>query len=294
MTTFTIALLQMSAGEDQEINKLKGEVFCRRARQLGADLALFPEMWNNGYRLFDPAGEQTREQWAAQAVGLEDAFVVHYRRLAAELKMAIALTYLERWPGLPRNTITLFDRRGEVLLTYAKVHTCDFDKEIHLTPGSEFSVCDLDFGAGMVKLGAMICFDREFPESARLLMLTGAEVILTPNACDLEVNRLSQFRTRAYENMTGMAMANYPLPQGNGHSVAYSGIAFDREEHSLDMTLVEAGSEEGVYLAHFDLDALRAYRSKEVWGNAFRRPQLYGALTAQEVTEPFERKRVRR
>ncbi len=294
MTIFTIALLQMSAGEDQEINKLKGEVFCRRAHQLGADLALFPEMWSNGYRLFDPAGEQTLEQWAAQAVGLEDAFVVHFCRLATELKMAIALTYLERWQGLPRNTITLFDRHGEALLTYAKVHTCDFDKEIHLTPGSDFCVCDLDFGAGTVKLGAMICFDREFPESARLLMLKGAEIILTPNACELEQNRLSQFRARAYENMTGMAMANYPPPQGNGHSVAYSGMAFDREEHSLDMTLVEAGQDEGVYLARFDLEALRNYRSHEVWGNAYRRPRLYSTLTAQEVTEPFDRKRVRR
>ncbi len=44
--------------------------------------------------------------------------------------MAIALTYLERWPaGAPRNTVSLIGRRGEIVLTYAKVHTCDFSLE---------------------------------------------------------------------------------------------------------------------------------------------------------------------
>ena len=38
----------------------------------------------------------------------------------------------------------------------------------------------------------MICYDREFPESARILMLQGAELILVPNACGLDLNRLAQ------------------------------------------------------------------------------------------------------
>src|SRR4051794_38026705 len=58
----------------------------------------------------------------------------------------------------------------------------------------------------------MICYDREFPESARVLMLGGAELILTPNACGLDADRLGQFRARAYENMVGVAMANYATP----------------------------------------------------------------------------------
>ena len=140
----------------------------------------------------------------------------------------------------------------------------------------------------------MICYDREFPESARLLMLQGAEVILVPNACGMEVNRLTQLRSRAYENMVGVALANYAAPQENGHSVAYDGIAFSVDERSLDMTLVEAGRAEGVYLAAFDLDALRAYRAREVWGNSFRRPELYGRLTSAAVEPPFVRSRVRR
>lgn len=67
----------------------------------------------------------------------------------------------------------------------------------------------------------MICFDREQPESASILMLKDAESILTPNACGLDELRLDQFKVRAWENVVGVAMANYPEPDQNGRSVAY-------------------------------------------------------------------------
>lgn len=123
-------------------------------------------MWNVGYQLPDPDDADEMVQWQAQAIGPDSAFVTHFRDLARELDMAIALTYLERWPELPRNTMALIDRRGEIVLTYAKVHTCDFDREAALTPGEDFPVIELHTAQGPVKIGAMICYDREFPESA--------------------------------------------------------------------------------------------------------------------------------
>jgi predicted amidohydrolase len=134
--------------------------------------------------------------------------------------------------------------------------------EAALTPGDEFRVADLDTRAGTVRVGLMICYDREFPESARVLMLGGTELILTPNACGLDADRLGQFRARAYENIVGVAMANYATPDPaadlghlgppdvcNGHSVAFSGIRFDREGNGLDHKLVEAGEGEELVLA---------------------------------------------
>jgi N-carbamoylputrescine amidase len=193
----TIALLQMTSfGNDQRANLSKGEAFCRRACDMGADIALFPEMWNIGYTPYlpkeqevcdlwrapeqwqdgaisgYPALQSAREQWQAQAITKDSQFITHYRELAKELQMAIAITYLEHWPGAPRNTVPLIDRHGEIILTYAKVHTCDFGAmEAACTPGNNFYVCKLDTRQGAVKIGAMICFDREFPESARILML---------------------------------------------------------------------------------------------------------------------------
>jgi len=285
-----IALLQMtSAGRDQDKNQVKGDAFCRQASQMGADIALFPEMWNIGYSFFDPNERGARDDWTARAVGRQDEFVTHFRELAKELDMAIGLTYLEKWQGAPRNTISLIDRFGQIRMTYAKVHTCDFDREADLTPGDDFTICELNTANGVVKVGAMICFDREFPESARILMLKGAEIILTPNACNLDIHRISQFRTRAFENMVAVAMTNYAAPEANGRSVAYGPAAYDINENMIDNLVIEAGDNEGVYLAEFDIDEIRAYRQRETWGNAFRKPGMYGLLVSPDVQLPFRR-----
>ena len=140
----------------------------------------------------------------------------------------------------------------------------------------------------------MICFDREFPESARILMLKGAEIVLVPNACPMEINRLSQLRGRAYENMMGIATCNYPegWPDCNGHSSAFDGVAYLPElADSRDTCILEAGEEEGIYCAEFDLDMLRRYRREEVHGNAYRHPEKYQLLISQEVREPFVREK---
>ena len=190
--------------------------------------------------------------------------------------------------------MSIIDRHGEVVLTYAKVHTCDFDTEASCTPGDDFYVCTLDTEKGPVQVGAMICYDREFPESARILMLKGAELILTPNACTLDDSRIGQFRARAFENMVGVAMTNYAAPQGNGHSVAFDAVFYQEDETPVEALLVDAAEEEGVYLADFDMARIRAYRERETWGNAFRKPRSYGVLTSPEVRTPFVRHKARR
>jgi len=297
MAVIKVALLQMTAcGNDQDANQSKGAEFCRRASAMGADIALFPEMWSIGYKFYDPSQIGARETWEAQAVNQDDDFVVFFRDLARELKMAIALTYLERWPIAPRNSVSIIDRHGEIAMTYAKVHTCDFDptSEANCSPGDDFYVCNLDTDEGDVKIGAMICYDREFPESARILMLKGAELILTPNACNLGVHRIGQFRARAYENMLGVAMTNYAAPQNNGHSVAFDGVTFGANGSALDDLVIEAGEREGIYMAEFDMDRIRADRERGAWGNAFRKPRCYSLLTSLEVERPFIRKSARR
>ena len=288
MNLLKIALLQIAPAGSLAGNLEKGLAACRRAKELGADIALFPEMWSNGYNIYG----RPPEEWKAEAVPAAGEFVQAFGRLARELEMAVGVTLLEAWEGGPRNTLVLFDRFGERKLTYSKVHTCDFDVERHLTPGEDFYVTDLDTTRGPVRVGAMICYDREFPESARLLMLRGAELILTPNACPMEINRLSQLRARAFENMLAVATCNYPasVPDCNGGSSVFDGVAYLPEaEGSRDTCLLQAGGEEGVYTAELDLDMLRAYRESEAHGNAYRHPKKYGLLTDTRIDKPFIR-----
>lgn len=287
MKTLNVALLQLLPLSSQQENLQKGIDYCRRAKLMGADIALFPEIWNTGYTI--PSAKVDID---TMSVSSDSEFVMSFSRLAKELDMAIAVTFLEKYQPLPRNTVCLFDRYGVKVLTYAKVHTCDFGDECNLCHGDEFYVADLDTRVGNVKVGAMICYDREFPESARILMLKGAEIVLVPNACPMEINRISQLRGRAYENMMGMATCNYPFPHPdcNGHSTAFDGVAYvPGHQASRDTLIVEAGENEGIYMAPFDLDMLREYRKREVHGNAYRRPHLYGKITSDEKLPPFVR-----
>ena len=138
----------------------------------------------------------------------------------------------------------------------------------------------------------MICFDREFPESARILMLQGAELILVPNACPMEINRLSQLRARAFENMLAIATCNYPegVPDCNGGSSVFDGVAYLPElEGSRDTCILQAGGAEGIYMAELDLKQLRRYRETEALGNAYRHPKKYGLLTETNIRPPFVR-----
>ncbi len=279
-----VALLQLLPTGTLEGNLEKGLSACRKARSMGADVALFPEMWSTGYQ-FPPQGD-------GPAIPKDHSFLQAFQSLARELSMAIGITYLEEFSPLPRNSFALFDFQGRRVLDYAKVHTCDFGEECALTPGDSFPMTTLETPKGPVQVGCMICYDREFPESARILMLKGAELILVPNACPMEINRLSQLRARAYENMVGIATANYPSgqPDCNGHSSAFDGIAYKPSEPgSRDTLVIEAGEREGIYLANFPIDELREYRSSEVHGNAYRHPQKYHLLISETIEEPFIR-----
>lgn len=286
MSSLKIALLQIAPEADLADNLIKGEKYCRMAAECGADIALFPEMFSCGYDIADTPFEK----WNVLHEG--NSFCGKFKNLAKELGMAIGITCLAAGKNGPENTLFLYDWKGNLALRYSKVHTCDFAAERHLARGNDFPVCTLSTAAGDIKVGAMICYDREFPESARILMLRGAELILVPNACPMEINRLAQLRARAFENMTAIATCNYPagVPDCNGHSTVFSGMAWA----DGDMCLLDAGEQEGAYFAVLNINKLRSYREEETTGNTYRRPALYGELCNKEVMPPFVRKDARR
>ena len=276
-----IAFAQILPGKNTDENLLIGKNACIEAKENGADIVLFPEMWSDGYRL-----PQNEAELRKLAIRKDSDFIHAFRDLAANLQMAVGITFLESYDPKPLNSVVLFDRLGKEILHYSKVHTCAFDDEAVLSVGEDFYTADLDFGRGTVKIGAMICFDREFPESARILMLKGAELILAPNACPLEINRLSALRTRAYENMVAVATCNYPKgqPDCNGHSSLFDGVPWVRElPGARDMCVMEASEAPGVYLGALDLDLLRNHRSGDIMGDKYRHPEKYGILSDPEV-----------
>lgn len=288
MKKLKISLLQILPDNTVQNNLEKGIKYCIKAKNKGADIVLFPEMWSTGYTILEDI-----EKLKNSAIDYEDIFLKIYKDLAEALDLAIGVTFLEKYEPLPRNTFVLFDRHGKKVLSYSKVHTCDFGDEARITPGDDFQVCDLDTKKGKVKVGAMICYDREFPESARILMLKGAELILVPNACPMDMNRIAQLRTRAFENMVAIATANYPKGKDdcNGTSTIFDGVAYLPDSTvARNFCILETGDKEDIYSGDIDLDLLRNYRKEEVHGNAYRRPEKYSKLIDETIEEPFIRR----
>lgn len=136
-----------------------------------------------------------------------------------------------------------------------------------------------------VQVGAMSCFDREFPESARVLAFPDAELVLIRSACHFDDHRLAQLNTRAFEDKLALAMTSYPNihPDGGGWSVAVSPVAWEFDPgkprpKSRGTLLLEAGAAPGIHYCEFDLDAIRDYRRNSICSATFRHPEIYAAL----------------
>ena len=287
---FKVAILQLNAVNDSNKNLIKGIEACKKAKQLGADIAVFPEMWNIGYEM--PTGNEDISIWKQKSITEDSDYLLKFKELAKELNMAIAITFLEKTKNLPKNSIIIYDRFGNKILKYSKVHTVDFKMEKYTEPGTDFYVEELDYGRGKVNIGSMICYDREFPESARILMLNGTEIILVPNACYMQKIRLEQLKVRAYENMVGIVTVNYA--NYGGKSSAYSPIVRDINKNELNSEILVMNDKENIKIAQFNMNEIRQYRSRETLGDAYRKPYAYKQLIQDNVQEPFVRKDSRR
>ncbi|MGM5692396.1 carbon-nitrogen hydrolase family protein [Streptococcus suis] len=274
---FKVAILQARA-EISNIKRNIDTIICsmKEAAKNGADILLLPECFVTGYEL-----PMTYEK----SISCDDEVIMKICEVAKEYDIGIVLTSFTKGKRQPQNTAFVINRSGEILMKYSKVHTCDFADEKDVEAGTEFKVCDVDG----IKIGIMICYDREYPESARMLMLKGAEIILVPNDCGSMRPRIQALSTRAYENMVGIAMAN-ANGENAGCSCAYSPICWDKNGICLDNTIMLADDvTEGLYYADFNMDAIREYRSSEMMGNTFRKVVAYKELLDTTVSEPFIR-----
>ena len=86
--TLKIALLQLLPGKTLEEQLQLGTAACERAKTLGADIALFPEMWSCGYSI-----PQDKEKLDSLALTAQSSFVRNFSSLAARLEMAIGITF---------------------------------------------------------------------------------------------------------------------------------------------------------------------------------------------------------
>lgn len=231
------------------------------AKDVDAEIVVFPEMYSNGHAHFDPTIPESVAKWRARAVTANGDFIARFREAATKNQIYVMATFLEYGDPNPFNSALLIDPSGETVLHHRKVYICDFDiPEQSCGRGEEFRVAQIETRAGTVTIGLMICMDREFPEAGRSLSRKGAEIALVPNCCMLVDGppyrdvRIAQARGRAFETVMGIAAANYPSPRCDGHSFAVS---------ETGAMLALADTSACLLTARFDLDGIRKRRCED-------------------------------
>jgi len=150
-----------------EENLANIERLAERAAARGCDLILFGE----GVTVVG-----TGKGYVDVAEPIPGARTEALSAVARKHSIYLAAGVYERDGEAAYNTAVLFDRKGNLVGRYRKVHLPYQELRRGLQPGAEYPVFDTDIG----RIGIQVCYDHFFPETARCLALRGAEIILTP------------------------------------------------------------------------------------------------------------------
>ncbi|MBI4873011.1 MAG: carbon-nitrogen hydrolase family protein [Acidobacteria bacterium] len=202
--SFTIAGVRvMPERWDKQANFAKLERWTREAAARGADLVVAPEGFLEGYVGNEKSNpDLTREKYFAAGETLDGPLLGRVRSLARESKVYLSLGFAERRDERMYNTSVIFSPRGDLVSRYSKSHTND--DEPFNTKGAEFPVAETPLG----RWGTLICFDRQLPETARILAVKGAQVILVPSYGMYGETNDVMMRTRALENSVWVAFVH--------------------------------------------------------------------------------------
>jgi len=261
MAAMRVAACQMRSGEDVDANLATAEGLLREAADGGADLASLPE-------LFTYLGPSSGRAVATEPV--PGPTTERLSSLARERRMwVLGGSVLEVAEGRVHNTSVLFDRAGDLVAKYRKIHLFDVElpgqtpirESDTFTPGEQLVTHATEDG----RLGLSICYDLRFPELFRGLMVQGAEVLCVP-AQFQHTTGIAHWhvllRARAIENQCFVVAA--------GQWGAYGGGGSGHRSHGHSMVvdpwgevLVEAPEEgDGVWFADLDLARLREIRRR--------------------------------
>ena len=286
MRKVTIAAVQMQCSISVSENIEKADAMVRRAAQQGAQVILLPELFERPYF----CQERRYEYYAFAKPVLENDAVRHFLSVAKELEIVIPVSFYEKDGCTLYNSVAMVDADGSLMGVYRKTHIPDdhyYQEKFYFTPGNTgFRVWDTRYG----RIGVGICWDQWFPETARCLALSGAEMILYPTAigsepilnCDSMEHWRRCMQGHAGSNLLPVAAANRigletvtpdPANGGQSSSLRFYGSSFIADETGALVASASRDREE-ILTAVFDLDEVEENRMS--WGIfRDRRPHCY-------------------
>ena len=278
MSKIKVAAMQLAFGEDADENIASVSKLVREAAAQGAQVVLPPELFEGPYfcRVEDEALFATARPTA------EHPSVRAMQQLAEELKIWIPTSFFELDGQHHYNSLAMINPDGQVEGVYRKSHIPDgpgYEEKFYFRPGNTgFKVWP---GAGTT-LGVGICWDQWYPETARAMMLMGAQILFYPTAIGTEPHDPDLDTSRLWRRaMIGHAVSNVvPVVASNRIGTEcgqrFYGHSFICDERG-DL-LAEFGAEDsGVLVAELDLAQARKHRAAFGFFRD-RRPELYGRL----------------
>ena len=179
MTVVRGALIQASWTGDKESMIEKHEEYTRKAADEGAKVMCYQELYYGPYF----CQVQDSEYFDLTEAIPDGPTTERCQKLAQELGMVLIVPIYEvDGPGIFYNTAAVIDADGSYLGKYRKTHIPHqpgFWEKYYFKPGNlGYPVFDTAVG----RVGVYICYDRHFPEGARMLGLNGAEIVFIPSA----------------------------------------------------------------------------------------------------------------
>ncbi len=276
-----VAITQFSMSKKYEDNINKADSLIRQAKAEGAQLVLLPELFEGHYfcQVEDYENFNLAEEFSSSKT------IKHFQDIAKECHMVLPISFFEKKGNCFYNSLAMIDSDGTIVGLYRKSHIptgeC-YEEKFYFTPGdTDFKVFKTSIG----KIGVGICWDQWFPETARILALKGAEILLFPTAIGSEPVLDKDSKNHWQNVMKGHAAANImPLLASNrvgieevkNSSMKFFGSSFISDQHG-DFVKEMNREEEGMRVAEFDLKAIAEERYS--WGvYRDRRTDLYSPL----------------
>ena len=285
MRSITVAGLQLAFTGDRDTDIAATARAVRAAAAEGAQVVLPPELFEGHYFC-----RHEDESLFARALPVDrHPAVAAMREVARDTAIYIPCSFFERDGPHHYNSLAMIDDDGMVMGVYRKSHIPDgpgYEEKFYFRPGNTgFKVWPTKHGV----IGVGICWDQWFPETARALMLAGAEILMFPTAIGSEPHDANLDTRRMWRRaMVGHAVSNVvPVvacnrtgteEAGTPHAQTFYGTSFIADERG-DLVAELNDIAQGHVLATFDLDQVAKHRAAFGFFRD-RRPELYGRLAA--------------
>ncbi|MEM6898578.1 MAG: N-carbamoylputrescine amidase [Pseudomonadota bacterium] len=277
--TIDIAVVQFSPGQEEAENIAAASKLVREARDKGANIVLLPELFSEPY--FCTA--QKEAEFARAKEWKKHPAVLSLRKLAEELGVVLPVSIFEKDGPHFYNSVVVIDATGAPLGVYRKSHIPDgpgYQEKFYFRPGNTgFQVWKTSVG----NIGVGICWDQWFPESARIMTLKGADILLYPTAIGSEpeapgMDTSGRWRRtmqgHAASNVIPIAAANRVGAEGDQTYYGSSFIA------GVEGDIVAELDREKTGIAMYKFDPHEISSQRAAWGFfRDRRPDLYGVIS---------------